>query len=150
KEELCRFRTIVLLDDFSASGISYVGLQADTLDGKVGNFLNSLLDQDQSVATLANVDDLDLLIVLYMATEYAAGYVRTRLEPICRKTGIRASVHVVYPISERVRISKGQNSALDAVIDAYYDETNETDSTRLGRTDLKYGFAGCGLPLILS
>ncbi len=36
------------------------------------------------------------------------------------------------------------------IIEKYYDAGNETDSTRLGGTDLKYGFAWCGLPVVLS
>ena len=42
---------------------------------------------------------------------------------------------------------KGENPVLDTIIDKYYDSDNETDSTKLGGTDLKYGFNGCGLPV---
>ena len=150
EEDQCRFRTIVLLDDFSASGISYLRRDGDLLDGKVGSFLNCLLDQKHSMATLARLPDLDVLVVLYMATDYAIGYLRKQLEPICEVSGIRAVVSVVYPLGDHVRIVKGQNPQFDALLDAYYDDDNETESTRLGGTDLKYGFAGCGLPLVLS
>jgi hypothetical protein len=149
-EDQCRFRTIVLLDDFSASGISYLRKDGDLWDGKVGSFLNCLLDPKHSMASLAKPVDLDILIVLYMATDHAAAYLRKQLEPICKGGEIRAVVNVVYPLSEHVRIVRGQNLTFDKVIDTYYDHDNETESTRLGGTDLKYGFAGCGLPLVLS
>jgi hypothetical protein len=149
-EDQCRFRTIVLLDDFSASGISYLRKDGDQLDGKIGNFFNCLLDSKHPMASLAKPADLDVLIVLYMATDYATGYLRKQLEPICKASGIRAVVSVAYQLGDHIRIVRGQNPSFDALVDAYYDDDNETDSTRLGGTDLKYGFAGCGLPLVLS
>ncbi len=148
-DEQCRFRTIVLLDDFSASGLSYLRKDGEQLDGKIGSFLNCLLDSKQSMASLANVEDLDVLVVLYMATEYAANYLRTELEPICAQHKIRAGVNIVYPLGDHVRFLRGQDPTFDQVIERYYDSDNETDSTRLGGTDLKYGFAGCGLPVVL-
>ncbi len=150
KEEQCRFRTIVLLDDFSASGISYLRREGEIWDGKIGTFLTSLLDSQHSMAALAKPNDLDLHIVLYMATDHAASYIRTELASICDPRGIRPFVSVVYPLGEHVRITKGNDPDFDKVIDTYYDSDNETASTRLGGTDLKYGFAGCGLPLVLS
>lgn len=39
-----RFRNIVLLDDFSASGLSYLRRNGDKLSGKIGKFLNATLD----------------------------------------------------------------------------------------------------------
>ena len=59
-------------------------------------------------------------------------------------------VKAVYPLGNHVRITRGDDIDFDKIIDTYYDPDNETDSTRLGGTDLKYGFAGCGLPLVLS
>src|SRR5262249_48622293 len=59
-EEQCRFRTIVLLDDFSASGISYLRKdEQGILDGKVGTFLNYLLDDKHAMAALKKPADLD-------------------------------------------------------------------------------------------
>lgn len=149
-DDQCRFRTIVLLDDFSASGISYLRKDGAFLDGKVGSFLNCLFDAKHAMSSLAKPDDLDLLIVLYMATDQAAAYLENQLSPVWEKNKVRASVNVVYPLTGRVKILRGQDAEFDQLVDSYYDADNETDSTRLGGTDLKYGFAGCGLPLVLS
>jgi hypothetical protein len=148
--EQCRFRTVVLLDDFSASGLSYLRKEGEKWEGKIGTFLTSLLDTEHSMAGLAKPNDLDLHIVLYMATDHAASYIRKELATICDPRGIRPFVSVVYALGEHVRIVRGNDPDFDKVIDAYYDSDNETASTRLGGTDLKYGFAGCGLPLVLS
>jgi hypothetical protein len=138
------------LDDFSASGISYLRKEGHLLDGKIGSFLNFLLDEKHPMANLGRPDDLDLIIVLYMATDKAVAYLKEQLEPICAQTKIRAFVNVIYPLSERVRIVRDQDGEFDQLVDTYYDSDNETDSTRLGGTDLKYGFAGCGLPVVLN
>ena len=63
---------------------------------------------------------------------------------------MRTRVVVVCPLHDGVRITAGQFPGLDAIITRYYDTANETDSTRLGGTDLRYGFNGNGLPLVLS
>jgi hypothetical protein len=149
-EDQCRFRAVVLLDDFSASGVSYLRKDGDAWDGKIGSFLTSLLNPENPTAGLAKPADLDLLIVLYMATDHATAYLRSQLEPICEPRGIRAFVSAVYPLGEHVRVTRGQDPTFDKVLDTYYDAGNETASTKLGGTDLKYGFAGCGLPLVLS
>jgi hypothetical protein len=57
---------------------------------------------------------------------------------------------VVQSLPDSIRIVQGENPALDAIIQKYYDNSNETSSTALGKTDLRYGFAGGGLPLVLS
>ena len=150
KSDQCRFRTIVLLDDFSASGISYVRSDGSSLDGKIGSFLNSLLDPDYYLASLAIPEDLDLHVVLYMATDRAIDHIENELIPVCNAHGIRAFVKTVYPLGKHVKITRGDDIDFDKIIDTYYDPDNETDSTRLGGTNLKYGFAGCGLPLVLS
>ena len=149
-DEQCRFKTIVLLDDFSASGVSYLRREEGGLEGKVGNFLQALLDSKQPTSTLTKPSDLDLLIVLYMATERATAHLKEELAQIAPKYNIRASVVAVYPLGGHICISKGQDPTFDKVIDTYYDSDNETESTRVGGTDLKYGFAGCGLPLVLT
>ncbi len=148
--EQTHFRAIVLLDDLSASGISYLRQENGKWEGKIGSFLQNLLDPENAMSQLVNPADLDIFIVLYMATERATSYLEQSLETICEERGIRTTVAAIYPLDSKVRIERGQDSLLDEIIDAYYDPINETASTNLGGTDLKYGFAGCGLPLVLS
>lgn len=44
---------------------------------------------------------------------------------------------------------RGDSKELDQFVDKYYDPSIETKSLKVGGTDAKYGFAECGLPLIL-
>jgi hypothetical protein len=56
---------------------------------------------------------------------------------------------VVQRLPNEITVVPGTEPQVDALIEKYYDNSNETDSTWLGGTDLKYGFSACGLPLIL-
>jgi hypothetical protein len=87
---------------------------------------------------------------LYIATEKARNYLQSHLAKICEPVGVASRVLVVYPLASDVAVSRGDNPGLDAIIEKYYDSDNETPSTKLGGTDLKYGFNGCALPVALS
>jgi hypothetical protein len=139
-----------LLDDFSASGLSYIRPEGDAYDGKVGSFLTTLFERDSKIAQLVDMKDLEVMVVLYMATHTAKVYLELHLQAICNPVGVASRVIVVHPLAEEVGIKQGDDPQLDAIIEAYYDADNETASTRIGGTDLKYGFAWCGLPLVLS
>jgi len=149
--ETCRFRTIVLLDDFSGSGFSYLRLdEQGRPDGKVADFVNSLFQPDSSNSRLIDLDDLEIVVVLYLATADAQSHLSAELQRLCSDKAVHARVLVVHLLPSETKIVAGQDPKLDAILERYYDESNETSSTRLGGTDLRYGFAACGLPLILS
>jgi hypothetical protein len=59
----------VLLDDFSASGLSYLRHENEAWEGKVGTLLTSLLNPSDPMAGLVDPADLGILVVLYMATD---------------------------------------------------------------------------------
>ena len=145
-----RFRCIVLLDDFSASGLSYYRKDNAKVSGKIGNFLKELLDPSSQIADLVDLNDLVIVIVLYMATESAKFYLESALKKECHGQSLEAKVLVVHELPKNTCIKRGDIPSLDAIIDKHYDKDSESSSTWLGRTDLKYGFAGCGLPLVIS
>ena len=149
REAEVQFRTIVLLDDFSASGLSYLRRKGDSHVGKIGTFLTQLFSEGSPIARLACTDNLDLLVVLYLATDHARSYLKSELTTLCEGR-LNVSVLVVFPMSSEIVVRPGHSPPLDALIDAHYDDTNETESTQIGGTDLKYGFAECGLPLVMS
>lgn len=145
------FRSVVLLDDFSASGVSYIRKKEDgTIGGKVGRFLNSLHDATNPLSGLFVKANLEVILVLYMGTQRAETVLRENLNESCATYGQEAHVLVVQPFPEGHRVAAGMLPDFDALIEAHYDHENESTSTDLGGTDLKYGFAGGALPLVLS
>src|SRR5665811_419035 len=62
-----RFRTIVLLDDFSASGTSYLRMEGDKPDGKICEFTRTLLNPEHENSHLVERNQFRVLLVLYVA-----------------------------------------------------------------------------------
>jgi hypothetical protein len=145
------FRSVVLLDDFSASGMSYIRKkEGGSPAGKVGKFLASLHDSSAPLAQLFTTKSLEVILVLYLATETAESVLLQELSELCQPHGHDPNLVIVQRFPESQRVVRGTLPDFDALIDAHYDNENETTSTSLGGTDLKYGFAGGALPLVLS
>jgi hypothetical protein len=145
------FRSVVLLDDFSASGLSYIRQKPDgSAAGKVGKFLAFLRDRSKPLCNLFTDQGLEVILVLYMATQTAEQVLSDNLAELCKACGHESKVLIIQRFPESQRICRGAIPELDQLIDSHYDSANESTSTALGGTDLKYGFAGGGLPLILS
>jgi hypothetical protein len=147
----CVFRSVVLLDDFSASGLSYIRKKVDgSAAGKVGKFLNTLHDSSAPISKLFTNKNLEVVLVLYMATETAARVLSEGLSELCKAQGCEPKLLIIQNFPETHRVLQGSLPNFDVLIDSYYDNENETSSTALGGTDLKYGFSNGALPLVLS
>lgn len=146
-----KFRTIVLIDDFSASGTSYYALEpkADgTLSGKIAKFCRRLLDDSDPLARLIDPKDLQIVVLLYVATEHAREYLKVRSEEVW--AGIPCQVEIVQLIPGHIRLSPDDDTPLTAVIRDYYDHLVYDEHFKKGGTDdARYGYAGGGLPLVL-
>lgn len=150
-DEEAVFRSVVLLDDFSASGMSYIRKKEDgSAVGKVGKFLATLHDSSGPLSQLFTKKSLEVILVLYMATETADRVLSDGLSALCKPHGYEPKLVIVQNFPESQRVTRGTLADFDALVEAHYDTANETTSTALGGTDLKYGFAGGALPLVLS
>jgi hypothetical protein len=70
-----------LLDDFSGSGSSYYALGSEAgkpLGGKIAKFHRRLTDWHDPLSRLVDLEDLEVVILLYVATEGARDYLRRR------------------------------------------------------------------------
>ena len=148
--ELATFRTLVLLDDFSGSGYSYLRKKEGEFKGKLAALCSNVRNQEHNLSKLVATDGLEVVVVLYMATERAAGSIRGLLKEMLLPMKIEFEVFVVFPLAESVTLSPSTAGEFGKLIEKYYDDANETPSTKLGGTDLRYGFGSCGLPLILN
>lgn len=149
--QMQKFRTVVLLDDFSASGISYLRRKDDgTFAGKIAKFYRSITDKDNPASALVTLESVEIFVVLYMATDQAREHLENLSKELWESLGVKCSIIVTYPLHSEVCIKPGQGHSIESLLDAYYDPSIEDDHTSKGGTNLKYGFAQCGLPLILS
>jgi hypothetical protein len=145
------FEVVVLMDDFSASGISYLRFGEDgALEGKIGKFLVHLADRENSLSKLVVKEACELIFVLFLATAKVEARLQSERKVLEERFGFKIRFVVVQRLPDEITVVQGAFPEVDSLIEKYYDKTNETDSTRRGGTDLRYGFAACGLPLVLS
>jgi hypothetical protein len=153
-DEICRFRCLFLLDDFSGSGKSYFWKTPDrgSYTGKIWKVFNDIESPDSALSKILDEENLIICVLLYMATEQAMRY----LDPLIKKSfqdkGYRYALWVIQQLGEKIRVqNEGQYSAFCCLVDKYYDPNIETEATRVGGTkEVKFGFASCSLPLVLS
>jgi hypothetical protein len=143
-----RFQTVVLLDDFSASGTSYLLETPGGLKGKLSAFTQQIFDEKSDLARLLETKKLQVLLVLYIATEQAMNHVRDVLAKAWKGREINFEVVAVHPLTDEIRIEKGD--PLEALLEAFYHPSMEDEHTKKGGQGIKYGYAGCGLPVVLS
>jgi hypothetical protein len=91
----------------------------------------------------ALADDVSIFLCPLLATEYAIG----RLKPLVPRLPTPLSRLVIVPgavVPETVRISPG-SGGMAALCEKYYDPSLADEHTG----SIKYGYDGCGLPLVL-
>jgi hypothetical protein len=145
------FRTIVLLDDFSASGSSYFSKKEDgSFSGKVAKFLASVGNSESPLHSLVDAEGADLIILIYMATEKAISHLRSSLGKL-EFPGIKSiRVETVQLLPQSISIVRDNAEEFGPLIEKYYDhEVHDVHMQRGGSPDSKYGYADCGLPVVL-
>lgn len=150
--EEASFESIFLVDDFTASGTSYFRMENDAPKGKVYKAIEQLRHQDRSKFTSS---DCQYYIVLYVATQKALDHLKQHLEPYFSGLGIKPPIPLaVFTLADKTVVSAHDPVDADFMRlvsgDEYY-RTREMDSHELkgGTTDMKLGYAGCALPVIL-
>jgi hypothetical protein len=144
-----RFRTAVLLDDFSGSGKSYLREEEDGFSGKIARFKRNLLKSESGTSKLFEMSNLQVLVVLYVATSQARAHLLEQMERLWGPPRVSWKLLIVYELDEDLRILPGQGNPMEEIIESYYDTEIEDEHTDVGGGNVKYGFAGCGLPLVL-
>ncbi len=146
------FRMVFLLDDFSGSGITYLRKDEGNkaIGGKIARFRHQLQSMDR-LGKLVNEDDLYIGIVLYIATKHAVDHLTSLLKEVFQGfPNIEYNVFAVYPLDENVSLDATRDADFLALAASYYDANEEDEHTKKGGTNMICGFAGCGLPLVLS
>lgn len=146
-----RFRTIVLLDDFSGSGSSYYMPKPDgTIGGKVAKFFNALMNDREDPAALVASDDLVVFILLYVATDQALDHLAKYSQKLWGTRNVQCVVRAIQHLPPTIKVARDGDEGFQALIDKYYDHSIFDPHMETGRTpDAKYGYADCGLPVVL-
>lgn len=145
--EEAKFKHVFLLDDFSGSGKSYIREEGDKLNGKIKRVADNLGDVlRETVSPTASV-----AIVLYLATECACSRISSLMPRLPRLAN--ADLAVVQRLPDSFSISQGNDASFYSIASdsKYYDHSCYDVHSEVGDTeDVKLGFAGVALPLVLA
>jgi len=147
-----QFARIVLIDDFSASGISYIRREGDEWKGKLIKALKQF-QPGQDASCLIEYATIKMHIVLYVATKAAVDYISKQLAAYCAEQSIPVpDITAVYELSSDMALDLARDGNFLALVDgdAYYRTRPLDEHEAKGGTDtVKRGFAACALPLVL-
>jgi hypothetical protein len=152
-DENAQFARIVLIDDFSASGISYIRKEGDQWKGKLIKALKQFRPGEDA-SCLIKYSTIKMQIVLYVATKAAVDYIGSKLAVYCEEQSIPVpSITAVYELAPDMTLAAPRDKEFLALVDSnsYY-RTRPLDEheAKGGTSTIKRGFAACGLPLVLA
>ncbi|MDP3072366.1 MAG: hypothetical protein Q8N18_18890 [Opitutaceae bacterium] len=150
KDPGARFEVLFLIDDFTGSGKSLIRMENGTWKGKLKKLAVSFRCHPKLFA-----QDCVVRAHHYIGTEGAKSAITALLAQATGPSGPKVwfpnpvGISFDLILKKELTLSRGQNEQLDELLDRYYDARVETKSIKVGGTDVKFGFAACGLPLIL-
>ena len=153
KEE-SKFRKILLLDDFSASGISYFRKNSEgEFKGKLPKFLQALLRKDGDLAAAVDVSTLDVQVLLYIATNSAVANMRDLYKDWASYNTAPqgCAISAIQELSSKMSLTDNGDAATLDLLTNYFDSSIMDNHYKKGKHDRPYlGFNECGLPLVLT
>lgn len=146
-----RFNIIWLLDDFSASGNTYIRYDNEkrTFKGKLKKIFERLHRGD-----LVDPSHYEVFLLLYTATRQAIDHIEYWSERFTSEKGYKPlQVRVLCPMEQDISLAQEPDPAIRALLEKqqYYDARASDKHIAVGGTDdARMGFAGCALPVVLS
>ena len=150
-EEELKFRVVCLLDDFTASGRSYLRQEEGQKKGKIWNVVQSITEDVSGLRDIIDQDNLTLFSVIYMGTQHAEEYIKQKSQEMFPET--HHEIRIVHRLDENVPLDDVRDADFLQLVnnDSYYDHKAYDEHFEIGGTrDAKKGFAACNLPLVLS
>lgn len=140
-----KFRFLFLMDDFSASGRSYLR-KGDTgeFDGKVFKVFEAI-DKDQ-LHGLVDPSSLTITILLYTATAQAVAQLEALCSEALKERSYTCNVKACQLLDDAIKLDSEKDSEFWKLLEKYYDSSIETEHTG----SVKFGYADCALPIVLS
>lgn len=145
-----QFEVLFLIDDFVGSGKTLLRKSGNEWKGKLTKLAKNFIDKRDMFS-----QDCTIAVHHYIGTQKA----KETIVPLLKEAGeeggapswFGSSVHASFDllIREDKVFSRNSHPDVAAFLDRYYDPAIETKSIREGGEGAAFGFAGCGLPLIL-
>lgn len=133
------FSQIFLVDDFAGSGQTLLREENGAIDGKLKRLHDAIANHS---ATGVLAEDLEVTLILYVATEQALGHLRATLP---KSPFPDWTVEAAQILPDWIRVDRA-DTAMTSLAERYYDPALDDDIK--GRVPL--GYSDCALPVILS
>lgn len=150
-----KFGTVYLIDDFVASGTTFIrkDKETDRWKGKLATFRRAV----NKVLPTHFDAELQIVVHHYVANHRAVDILRARQAEAVAELGggewfqnVEFSFGTILPADLPIDCSSEQSARdFEAIARKYYDPAIQTKHTDEGGTDVALGFAGCALPIIL-
>lgn len=154
-----KFTSLFLLDDFSASGISYCRIEEGAEDGKLFKVLNAIyVDSSKSenrytLGTILNKDNLDIHVIFYIATFRAIEKIRSSVKSWIKRNNknLKFSVNAIQILDDTLKQNTLQNQHFMKIIEKYFDTSIVDEHFKKGKTEKPHlGYDECGIPVVLN
>lgn len=145
-----KFKTVFLIDDFTASGMTYC--RSDD-GGKMGKILSSIFKPGDIFHQAIDHKTFEMHILFYIATVEALQNIKRGVEEWKEKNGysFNCTVECLLPIAENVKSKITSDTELMSFMEKYFDPTILDEHYSKGKHDLPFlGFNECGLPIVLN
>lgn len=150
-----KFEVAVLVDDFTASGTSFVRQELDgKFKGKLVKVLRSM-QGDGALSKLINIKSIQILVLFYVSTKYAITKIREDLKEFCdhEKVHINIEVVAVHEINETEIGVSASDTSIDNFLARRFEPIRDMvidNSYRKGKCNMPHrGFNEGDLPLVL-
>lgn len=144
-----KFNVIWLIDDFSGSGNTYIRLKDGKFKGKIKKVYEQLHSGD-----LVDVSHYEVYLLLYVCTRQAIDHIEYWAAQFTSENGYKPlQVRVLCIIERTMSVMSQPASHARSLLGKsdYADQACADDHFRVGGTDdVRAGFAGCALPVVLN
>lgn len=149
--EVCKFQTVFLVDDFTASGKSY--FRPNERKGKIWKFLTKIFGSNSDWKDLVDNGNLDIHILFYIATKEAIEMIESNIVEWKKLQHINNLIQVsaIQILDSTIKEKVEENVEFIKLAKKYFDENIINKHYNLGKHENPHmGFNECGLPLILN
>lgn len=152
EEGEARFKYVVLLDDFAASGTSAIRedeKQPSVWDGKIPRIVDDLQDDKSLGAVIADAG-VRVIVVIFVASEQAIRHIRRLLPKLAFAKGT-IEFEVVHRLTPESHLDDEADAGILGLAnqDRYFDASVNDEHAEVGGTSKRLGYAGGRLPVVL-
>jgi hypothetical protein len=145
-----RYRAVCLLDDFTASGKTYLRNENGSPDGKIAKIWGKLKDTSSEFSAFVDQDNVEILIIIYVAAAQAIEYLEDQLPKQLRIP--KDVLRVVHRLPASCKADAGEDRHFLKLVadDRYFDGSVDDEHAEVGGNSMRYGFSDCRLPVVLN